>query len=463
MTLGRSASPALDAQPKIAAFVAVSRLGVAVASLPEPWVVFRQNAFSPNDGATGAVYGGVYIALHPEKGMALIDLAPAEPAAALSGLRTVLRRAGLAPSALEQLPVVALVLTRDDIGTIGERLADCFAATRGAIAEPAWMEAVIAALKLRFPLLREVRRADDVAAEPVAPPPVEQVPPLAPSAASPDDPEQAPRSPRNAQDGANPPSARRSIIAVSGAIFALAVAALAALLLPMRDTARNAPSSVVATKPAGIVPPLPAASPTPIETVTRPSAAPTPAGPSPLVVPVPATAPVAKAAPAPLSAPRANEASPGASSPDRFFALPDVIPDRATSAASAPQTAPPPSAKPTKAATILVPPPSPNRAAVKPGAAQPDAAAPSIPRRAQHRAVELQPPPAPIETVTVDGITYVKGREPHSLGSVNGLPASASDASEGEGNAAANAGSEAPLAPATAPPLPLGPAPFAQH
>ncbi len=479
--LDRSAFPGLDTQPKIAAFVPVSRLGVALAQLPEPWVVFRQNAFSPIDGAAGAVYGGIYIALHPDKGVALIDLAPAEPATAEPGLRTVLHGAGLAPPTVEKLPVVALALTPDEVDTMGARLVGSLAATRGEIAEAGWMERVIAALALRFPHLREVQRAGDDVAETVPPHETTKVVPLAARAASRRPAEQAKAEPRGPTDSRDPPPARRSTIAMSGAIFILAVAALAALLLPLRNTARETPTDVVATRPTGVMPPLPTTLSKPTTATTAPEAAgsavATPITPPPIAVPAPVAESVPGAAPTPVTTPQSDDGDAATPSPDRFFALPGASHDGGSSAASSPSPPPGTTAPPAKATTTatIIPPSRPTRTMAKPSAVTPDVTAPRITPRVRHRPAATPPPPSlPVETVTVDGITYVKGREPHSLGTMNGLPASASDANESEASAAPNAGGapnpgaapNAGAAPvpgvATAPPLQLGPAPFAQ-
>jgi hypothetical protein len=457
--LDRSAFPGLDTQPQIVTFVPVSRLGVALAHLPEPWVVFRQNAFSPTDGVAGAIYGGVYIALHRDKGVALIDLAPAEPAVAIPGLRNVLRGAGLTPSTIETLPVVALTLKHDETGAIGERLATAFAAMRGEIAEAGWMERVIAALASRFPHLREVQRAGDDVAAPVAPREAAKVLPLAARAASSRAAEQAPAETRGATDRRASSPARRSTIAMSGAIFVLVVAALAALLLPLRDTSRETPTDVVATRPASVMPPLPATLSKPVTSTTTTAPA------------APAAEPSSDAAPTPVTTPQSDDAD--TLSPDRFFALPGASHDAGSAAAStAPATAPP-SPHATTTATI-VPPSNPTRATAKPSAVKPEFTGPRIAPRVRHRRAATPPPP-PVETVTIDGVTYVKGREPRSLGTVIGPTSPAGDTSESEGNATPNAdatpdagaapnGGAAPVpGPATAPPVPLGPPPFAQH
>ena len=81
-------------------------LGAALAMLPPPWTVFRQGGLSPFDFTGGEIYGGLYIALHPERGVALVDLAPAQPARALPRLRTLLREAGLAEFSNQPAPVI---------------------------------------------------------------------------------------------------------------------------------------------------------------------------------------------------------------------------------------------------------------------------------------------------------------------------------------------------------------------
>ena len=175
-------------------------LGAALAMLPPPWTVFRQGGLSPFDFTGGEIYGGLYIALHPERGVALVDLAPAQPARALPRLRTLLRAAGLAAFSIDPPPVIALVLTRDELRSAALRLGKAFEAAP-LIKNRTWAKVAVAALIARFPDLMQVQRGGDAStapeteAEAEAAPPSEtaEAIPMPPAAAAP--PQPAPPAP----------------------------------------------------------------------------------------------------------------------------------------------------------------------------------------------------------------------------------------------------------------------------
>ncbi|MGH7033168.1 MAG: hypothetical protein ACREFL_05515, partial [Stellaceae bacterium] len=91
-------------------FVPAAGLGAALAALPKPWIVFRKGGFSSFE-QPGEIYGGIYIALHPQKGVVLADMVPAQPELATSRLRALLRQTGLPAFAEDEPPIAALALT----------------------------------------------------------------------------------------------------------------------------------------------------------------------------------------------------------------------------------------------------------------------------------------------------------------------------------------------------------------
>ncbi|HUN46017.1 MAG TPA: hypothetical protein VMU85_05835, partial [Stellaceae bacterium] len=147
------------AAPAAAAVAPTAGLGGALAALPPPWVVFRQSGFSAFDNASSQIYGGLYVALHPQMGIALVDLAPAQPEKAIPRLRSLLQAAGKPEFAADAPAIVACALARDDVAAVGTRLAEIFAATPGEPIGADWTDAAAAALTARLPELKRVRHS----------------------------------------------------------------------------------------------------------------------------------------------------------------------------------------------------------------------------------------------------------------------------------------------------------------
>ena len=157
---------------RIPAFRPTDGIGAALATLDPPWIILRQGGFSPwiilrqggfslFDGERGEIYGGIYIALHPAKGVALVDLAPADPETALPQLRKLLHAARREEDPMAQVPLVAVSLTREDLAAAEDRLSEAFArATPCAIEDGSWIEIASKALASRFPELMHVQRAE---------------------------------------------------------------------------------------------------------------------------------------------------------------------------------------------------------------------------------------------------------------------------------------------------------------
>src|SRR5579862_1392534 len=154
-----------------AAFAAVSarRLTMAVTKLPAGWQVLRNRRLRSVDGPPWVKF----IALHPEKGIALIDFLPAIPEAAIPPLDEFLARTGFGAFAAGDPPIVAVALGESDIEAIGDHLADAFdAAPPCGITNADWTEAVIELLLATRGLLltRIMPVAERASAAPVSEP-----------------------------------------------------------------------------------------------------------------------------------------------------------------------------------------------------------------------------------------------------------------------------------------------------
>lgn len=138
-------------------------LGAALGTLPAPWRVLRDNG-SPADGSS---LGASFIALHPQRGIALIDLAPARPRAAVGPLRMLLSRTGKPIFTAREPPIVPILLAREEIAQAATRVEAAFAELAPcAIRDPAWPQAAIAAITNASILVTPVehaRRAGDAA------------------------------------------------------------------------------------------------------------------------------------------------------------------------------------------------------------------------------------------------------------------------------------------------------------
>ncbi len=110
-----------------------------LAALPDDWTLLcaRQLGDEP-------VHAVDAVLVHPEIGLALMDLAPGEPGPAVAALRQQLEHEGFAQYFPGDLPIVALSIPDAALGEAGERLADAFdAAPRLSITDMDWADAVI--------------------------------------------------------------------------------------------------------------------------------------------------------------------------------------------------------------------------------------------------------------------------------------------------------------------------------
>ncbi|MDE2228450.1 MAG: hypothetical protein KGL11_05340 [Alphaproteobacteria bacterium] len=138
-----------------------ARLKEALAELCEPWVILANRRRSGADGPPWVRY----IALHPGKGIALVDVDPTEPAVA--PLDEFLWHTGFAALQAGALPIVALTIPAAEIGIVAERLDAAFSGSPCRITNPNWCEAVVDLL-LSTPelMLIELRREAAVAPPP---------------------------------------------------------------------------------------------------------------------------------------------------------------------------------------------------------------------------------------------------------------------------------------------------------
>ena len=194
---------------------------------------------------------------------------------------------------------------------------------------------------------------------------------------------------------------------------------------PTKDIAATpAPKSVPAEPP-----------PPPKKTISEAAANPGDLGPPANPAPPPAAREQPAAAPAPFVAPPPKRETVKHETPRKEAAI--TPPKRAPAPAPAPQDiAPPPKAEPA-AAPAVSPPPRRTRpqASGQPQPLSREAPAAAYvlppqqrPARQPAQPDNLGPPPNATDTVTVDGVTYVNGQEPHSLGTIGASPQAASDA-----------------------------------
>lgn len=136
----------------------------ALAALPEPWTVLASRRRSGADGPPWVCY----VVLHPTKGIALVDVDPAE--LAVAPLEDFFDHTGLAALQPEALPIVAVTLPRDGSVVVAEAIDAAFSRFRCQLNNPYWCEAVVELL-LTTPELRltRLRRMAPPILKPAAP------------------------------------------------------------------------------------------------------------------------------------------------------------------------------------------------------------------------------------------------------------------------------------------------------
>lgn len=303
-----------------------ARLEALLASLPDEWILIPDRRI----GGEGGPRVG-FVLLHPEIGIALVDLAPATPEAAAGPLVSLLGELGLDADAL---PVVAVAIAPDRIEAVGERLAAAFdAAPLCRIDDRRWPErAVGLLLGAKDAAMAPIKQA--TARQPVA----DRRPHI---------------DPKDAID-ARPPARRGSRLAV---VAAVAAVTLAGLSLGAAIDLLTRPSPSTSTASMGVTPP---------------SQTPVPMRPPPRTAEVSPTPSVEEAPPAAADAERRPPATPLVAEAPPPPPAPAALP----SPPSALQAPPPQSALPATPEASAVSPPREATAQPRPApAASPSAAA----------------------------------------------------------------------------------------
>jgi hypothetical protein len=143
---------------------AVGWLRDALAALPEPWTVLASRRRSGTEGPPWVRY----IVLHPTKGIALVDVDPAE--LAVAPLEDFFDHTGLAALQPEALPIVAVTLPRDGSVVVAEAIDAAFSRFRCQLNNPYWCEAVVELFLTTSELrLTRLRRIASPIPEPAVP------------------------------------------------------------------------------------------------------------------------------------------------------------------------------------------------------------------------------------------------------------------------------------------------------
>ncbi|MDE1932303.1 MAG: hypothetical protein KGI43_12125, partial [Alphaproteobacteria bacterium] len=176
-----------------------TQLREALATLPAPWIVLANRRASGADGPPWVRF----VALHPAKGIALVDTTAAE--AALAPLEDFLARTGFPALQPGALPIVPVAIGPSEIGAIAEIIDSAFPQGQPAIGNPNWCDAVVELLLaapdlMLSPLRRGAQRPaaessqaepsfrpapQTARAEPSRPPQPPRVEPAQPAAAAP--------------------------------------------------------------------------------------------------------------------------------------------------------------------------------------------------------------------------------------------------------------------------------------
>ena len=144
----------------------VRRLQAELAALPPEWIVLRNRRIGTDKGPPWVKF----IALHPAKGIVLIDLPPADPSVAVEPLDEFLARTGYGAFSAGDPPIVAVALSAEEAAETATRLDQAFAETVPCgIKNANWTEAV-ADLLVSTPGLMLTRIAPVAAAAVTDPP-----------------------------------------------------------------------------------------------------------------------------------------------------------------------------------------------------------------------------------------------------------------------------------------------------
>jgi hypothetical protein len=138
---------------------ALAQLQVALADLPRDWIVLRSRRLHADAGPPWVKF----IAFHPRKGIALLDLDTADPSAGIEPLDEFLARTGFGAFSAGDPPIVAVALGVEDVPAVAARLDEAFAAVAPCgIKNDDWASAVadLVAATPQLMLTRLTLRAD---------------------------------------------------------------------------------------------------------------------------------------------------------------------------------------------------------------------------------------------------------------------------------------------------------------
>ncbi len=224
----------------------------ALAALPEPWMVLATRRHIAADGPPWARY----IVLHPAKGVALVDVDPAE--LAVAPLEDFFDHTGLAAFQSDALPIVAVTLPKDGSAPVADTVEAAFAGSCCQLRNPYWCEAVVELL-LTTPELSLTRLRRAVLRAPIAEAPRAALAILPPTEPAPHGASKVPvdvTAPSGALPEAVPPAAESTPAPAAPARHtdepdaAQAQWLLGSQSLPPRPTWRNWPTSPVAAAAA---------------------------------------------------------------------------------------------------------------------------------------------------------------------------------------------------------------------
>ena len=134
---------------------ALDRIDTALRSLRPPWKVLRETGIAADRSRLGAAF----VALHPERGIALVDLAPARPDAATTWVRVTLLRAGGGVFTVREPPIMSVTLSPEEIPDCVSRIEACFAGLPPcALPDKDWPDVAVATLTAQHAGLVPLRR-----------------------------------------------------------------------------------------------------------------------------------------------------------------------------------------------------------------------------------------------------------------------------------------------------------------
>lgn len=415
-------------------------------ALPAPWAVLASRRASGADGPPWVRF----VALHPDKGIALLDISGTD--GAVPPFKDFLARAGISGLQGGRLPVVPVTVGADEVADVADLLDAAFADTRHVPGSPNWCDAVVETLLAapdlmlvelhrnvrhatpEFPLSRSTRLpdADALRTEPRFGARGAE-PRLALEADEPILPLSQPRTPRKRRDPSfdtgrrradlhwdDPRSRRRwPVVPIAAGLLLLAVGAIALWYreAPSPAVEADVPASPPATAALTPPPSPPSRSPSPsTQVAVTPHA---PAAKRDVDLPRAMLQPeIAATPPTPLPLPAAK-LTPQPPEPVRAAAAPKPVHAAAAKPHPAPASAATDAALPAPIAAVL----HPEAASVQPHASPAAAAAPQL---ASPVVASSPPQPGALAgsaapsggTVTVNGVSYVKGEQPHALGSL---------------------------------------------